>query len=170
MLKTSLPRSHLLTPGIGNIRCPRDVSPPRKGPTLPIFNSTSNESSSILIMFDMFSTGRHYRNILIDRDCDKALPIFLLFSEQTKSLIGFGWAGPINVPSTEWEKPPPSVFSVSTQRWIFTFAIKVLFKSFLFKVVRNSFMARANWVLIIKSIHATRNKTSGYFGKNNRVL
>jgi len=76
--------------------------------------------------------GRHYLyNTLIDFDCDKALPIFLLFSEQTKSLIGFGWAGPIDVPSTEWEKPPPSLFAVSTQRWIFIFAIKVLFKSLL---------------------------------------
>ena len=63
----------------------------------------------------IFPTGVHYHyNISIDFDCDKALPIFLLFSEQTKSLIGFGWGGPFDVPSNEWEKPDPSVFAVSS--------------------------------------------------------
>jgi len=58
--------------------------------------------------------GIHYHyNISIDFDCDKALPIFLLFSQQSKSLIGFGWGGPIDVPSAEWEKPHPSIFAVS---------------------------------------------------------
>jgi len=58
--------------------------------------------------------GIHYHyNISIDFDCDKALPIFLLFSQQSKSLIGFGWGGPIDVPSAEWEKPHPSVFARS---------------------------------------------------------
>jgi len=77
-----------------------------------MFNSTSNKSISYC---STVSTGRHYRyNNLIDSDCDKALPIFLLFSEQTKSLIGFGWGGPFDVPSNEWEKPHPSVFAVST--------------------------------------------------------
>lgn len=58
--------------------------------------------------------GVHYHyNISIDFDCDKALPIFLLFSQQTKSLIGFGWGGPIDVQSAGWEKPPPSIFARS---------------------------------------------------------
>ncbi|XP_078352212.1 uncharacterized protein LOC144636884, partial [Oculina patagonica] len=58
--------------------------------------------------------GVHYHyNISIDFDCDKALPIFLLFSEQTKSLIGFGWGGPFDVQSAEWEKPHPSLFARS---------------------------------------------------------
>jgi len=62
-----------------------------------------------------FSTGVHYHyNISIDFDCDKALPFFLLICEQTKSLIGFGWGGPFDIPSNEWEKPHPSVFAVST--------------------------------------------------------
>ena len=65
-------------------------------------------------MFDWFNRTSLPYNISIDFDCDKALPIFLLFSEQTKSLIGFGWVGPIDVPSTEWEKPHPSLFTVST--------------------------------------------------------
>ena len=63
-----------------------------------------------------FSTGVHYHyNISIDFDCDKALPVFLLISQQTKSLIGFGLGGPIDVQSAEWEKPHPSIFAVSTK-------------------------------------------------------
>jgi len=66
-------------------------------------------------MYVIFPTGVHYHyNISIDFDCDKALPIFLLISAQTKSLIGFGLGGPFDVPSNEWEKPHPSVFAVST--------------------------------------------------------
>ncbi|KAM7446465.1 hypothetical protein ABFA07_005127 [Porites harrisoni] len=58
--------------------------------------------------------GIHYHfNISKDFDCNKALPVFLLFSEQSKTLIGFGWGGPFDVPSTEWEKPPPSLFARS---------------------------------------------------------
>ncbi|XP_020618160.1 uncharacterized protein LOC110056061 isoform X2 [Orbicella faveolata] len=58
--------------------------------------------------------GVHYHyNISIDFDCDKALPFFLLICEQTKSLIGFGWGGPFDIPSNEWEKPHPSVFARS---------------------------------------------------------
>ncbi|KAK2567671.1 hypothetical protein P5673_008527 [Acropora cervicornis] len=58
--------------------------------------------------------GLHYHyNISIGFDCDKALPFFLLFCPQSKSLIGFGWGGPFHVSSDEWEKPSPLVFGFS---------------------------------------------------------
>lgn len=58
--------------------------------------------------------GLHYHfNISIDFDCNKALPFFLLFSPESKSLIGFGWGGPFEVLSDEWEKPHPSIFQRS---------------------------------------------------------
>lgn len=58
--------------------------------------------------------GLHYHyNISIGFDCDKALPFFLLFCPQSKSLIGFGWGGPFHVSSDEWEKPSPLVFGRS---------------------------------------------------------
>lgn len=58
--------------------------------------------------------GIHYHyNISTDFDCNKALPFFLLFSKQSKSLIGFGWGGPFDVPSAAWEKPDPALFARS---------------------------------------------------------
>lgn len=69
----------------------------------------SNSNISLLNL-----TGIHYHyNISTDLDCEKALPLFLLFSPQSQSLIGFGWGGPFVVSSAEWEKPPPSLFAVS---------------------------------------------------------
>ena len=63
--------------------------------------------------FFIDDTGLHYHyNISIGFDCDKALPVFLLFCPQSKSLIGFGWGGPFHVSSDEWEKPSPLVFGV----------------------------------------------------------
>ena len=62
----------------------------------------------------ILSTGVHYHyNISVDLDCYKSLPVFLLFSQKTKSLIGFGWGGPVDVTSDAWEKPDPSLFAVS---------------------------------------------------------
>lgn len=62
----------------------------------------------------VLSTGVHYHyNISVDLDCYKSLPVFLLFSPKTKSLIGFGWGGPVDVTSNAWEKPDPSLFAVS---------------------------------------------------------
>ena len=62
----------------------------------------------------VLSTGVHYHyNISVDLDCYKSLPVFLLFSQKTKSLIGFGWGGPVDVTSDAWEKPDPSLFAVS---------------------------------------------------------
>ncbi|RMX40889.1 hypothetical protein pdam_00012024 [Pocillopora damicornis] len=58
--------------------------------------------------------GVHYHyNISVDLDCYKSLPVFLLFSQKTKSLIGFGWGGPVDVTSDAWEKPDPSLFARS---------------------------------------------------------
>ncbi|XP_022788043.1 uncharacterized protein LOC111327974 [Stylophora pistillata] len=58
--------------------------------------------------------GVHYHyNISVDMDCYRGLPVFLLFSQQTKSLIGFGWGGPVDVKSDTWEKPDPSLFARS---------------------------------------------------------
>ena len=112
-------------PGVGNLTAifwktsnPRPM--PRLSPRrLDIDRCIARPHYTVLFFWSLsvwfFSTGVHYHyNISIDFDCDKALPIFLLISEQTKSLIGFGWGGPFDVPSDEWEKPHPSVFAVST--------------------------------------------------------
>lgn len=83
-------------------------------------NTFDNFTTTLKIMkplkIILYLTGIHYHfNISKDFDCNKALPVFLLFSEQSKTLIGFGWGGPFDVPSAEWEKPPPSLFAVSIE-------------------------------------------------------